>query len=404
MCGLALSSVLVMASYAPAFENDRVTCISIGPHDTTVPLDEAHITSPLPGADIALMQQYEPYAGLTPSEIQARIEATRRCLILAIGLIGGEDMEAGDWLDFLYRSDGICVGLGGEYCVLDFEVIPDGEEGLSNSERINIYQTPDTCTGITDFNVFRTYSGLCRMAGIARQQCFVGTSPTPLEEGAFLQCQKTAGEHCLVKFVNCLEMTNELSATGELSPDVTGAVGECGRALKHENNPIRIQSWQLGCQQEIIVRQNRDQVLTTYVRATGMAQEGQPYLSTVLQDIRFQTGAYTYSSFTDNYEAVYYSAPPVLFENPGSFAFIFTSPEVHAFSSSMNQSQSMSLTQMQTVSDLLRTPTHLFVSGVDYINRLGVVQAFEVNPVTGLFNTTAAATLATRCSMTAPAS
>lgn len=177
--GSALLMSLIFVPMAGGFENDVVQCVDIGPGDFNVPLDESFFTFPIPASNVQKMQNTPCYSGMPPSQIQSLIQNTRRCVVDVVGRIGREDQEAGDWWDFLFRTNGVCLGLGPAGYKPRCEIISDGQSGLTNAEKVNLYQACQSTYSPTQFESFQYYIDLTQCGFLGRQTCHTGTVRRP---------------------------------------------------------------------------------------------------------------------------------------------------------------------------------------------------------------------------------
>jgi hypothetical protein len=142
-----------------------------------------------------------------------------------------------------------------------------------------------------------------------------------------------------------------------------------------------------------IYHQNRATACGNYARACEMSATGNPNLRTVLKGLEKQPGAYCYSSCRDSYSAIYYSAPASILEFGGSSVFVSTSPFLNVYSPVTNQTQVEPIPGMTAICDLYRTPSSLYVYGVNESTRVSVINRYNVDASTGLVNSTVAASL-----------
>ena len=385
--GFAIVLSLFGGAAGFAFENDVVKCINFGPGDVGVLLDESHFTFQIPPADVAKMQGSNCHDGSTPPEIQSVVENTRRCVVDNIQRIGREDMETGDWLDYLYRTNGICLGLPPSGYRPRCEIVSDGEPGLSNAEQVNLYDVCRVDYSPVEFEAFECYIDLNQCSFLGRQTCYTGTDPTPVQEQGIMECHQQAHLNCLSQVNEMASVCDSLASTGQVPTSANGAHAEFGNALKQDNNPIRIQTWRLGCQQLRIYHQNRAAAYGNYAQACSMAAAGNSNLQTVLDGLNQQPGAYCFNSCQDSYDTIYYSPPAAILDFGGS-VFVSTSTQLNVFSASTNQTQQTSVTGMTTISDVFRTRTSLYVFGVNQSTREGVINRYGLDPTSGLLSPT----------------
>ncbi len=382
-------SFVAAGSSIAGFSNDLVTNVVIGPRDESVPLDESYITSPIPQADVDRIKLDPFFSAMSDAQVQAYVVALRRVLLGAIGLIKGENTALGDGLEQCYRSDGICLGLAPPgHCAI-VETLSDQEAGFNRSDLINVYPLRGLTGAATDYNLFRLYDALTRAGRYATQDQTLGKGPKYVEDAAASGVQVAVNEESLNRQAAMKAVLESIRDTNQIPQGAVGPTAILGRAVKVAGNPVLVQSWLLGLQLDRAVQENRYTAYSTDRRLAELGVEGHPDFSSVLDTCRVQRGAYCYSYPTDSANVVYRSPPAQLLEVGGGGFDVLRQATVEVISgSASNYTQSFLISGMESVSDIFRTPTDIFISAVNYSSGTGVVRRHGVDLENGGINVT----------------
>lgn len=380
---------LVLVVFSPpawGYENQLVSHVVIGPGDARVLLNETHFTTPIPTNDVDRMQENLFFAAMSDSEVQQYVFDFRRYVVQAIELIKGEDLEKGDGLEYMYRSDSLCMGLPPADCTSDGECLADGERGVSASDAINLYP----CSlEEGSYCLPRFYITLSRLGDQCSQTDSLSDDPTPQEEAVSMAAQHGIYLESLNRIGRLSFAVNTLLESNEIPPSVTGAPLLMCRSLQDEGDQGVITSWSTFLHRDQLIEGNVATRFASYQRCAQLAADGNPDYQVVLSGLRIQSGAACRSASAATCDAVYLSDPPVVFEFPGFPTQVVTSSNLRVYNPCLNASQNFSISGVNAISDLYRLPDRLIVSAVNTFSGQGRLVSFPVDLSTGLVNISA---------------